>query len=55
MIEVKVQSLGIDQAEKTPVVILQELHGERMLPIWIGPTEARAIAMEMADMKVSRP
>ena len=55
MIEVKVQSLGIDQVSKTPVVILQELAGERMLPIWIGPGEASAIAMELAGMKFSRP
>lgn len=55
MIEVKVQSLGIDQVSKTPVVILQELDGERVLPIWIGPGEASAIAMEMAGMKFARP
>jgi uncharacterized protein len=55
MIEVRVQSLGIDQASKTPVVILQELQGERMLPIWIGPGEASAIAMELAGMKFPRP
>jgi uncharacterized protein len=55
MIEVKVQSLGIDQSSKTPVVILQEVDGERMLPIWIGPGEASAIAMELAGMKFPRP
>jgi uncharacterized protein len=55
MIEVRVQSLGIDQASKTPVVILQELDGDRMLPIWIGPGEASAIAMELAGMKFPRP
>lgn len=55
MIEVKVQSLGIDQASKTPVVILQEVQGERLLPIWIGSGEASAIAMELAGMKFSRP
>lgn len=55
MIEVRVQSLGIDQGSKSPVVILQEMNGERMLPIWIGPAEASAIAMELAGMKFSRP
>jgi uncharacterized protein len=55
MIEVKVQSLGLDQASQTPVVILQEVDGERMLPIWIGPAEASAIAMELAGMKFGRP
>lgn len=55
MIEVRVQSLGLDKASNTPVVILQELEGERVLPIWIGPGEASAIAMELAGMKFSRP
>lgn len=55
MIEVKVQSLGLDQASQTPVVILREINGDRVLPIWIGPGEASAIAMELAGMKFSRP
>lgn len=55
MIEVKVQSLGIDQATKSPVVILQEVNGNRMLPIWIGAGEASAIAMELTGMKFTRP
>ena len=55
MIEVKVQSLGLDRTSNTPVVILQEVEGTRVLPIWIGPGEASAIAMELAGMKFSRP
>ncbi|HUG02546.1 MAG TPA: bifunctional nuclease family protein [Longimicrobiales bacterium] len=55
MIEVRVQSLGLDKSSNTPVVILQEVDGERVLPIWIGPGEASAIAMELAGMKFSRP
>lgn len=55
LVEVKVQSLGLDRASNTPVLILQELDGERVLPIWIGPGEASAIAMQLADMKFSRP
>lgn len=55
MSEVKVASLGLDKASNTPVVILQEMDGERVLPIWIGPGEASAIAMELAGMKFSRP
>jgi hypothetical protein len=55
MIKLKVQSLGLDQANKSPVVLLQEADGERVLPIWIGSAEASAIAMEMAGMKFSRP
>jgi bifunctional DNase/RNase len=55
MIEIRVQSLGLDQNSKSPVVILQETAGDRVLPIWIGPAEASAIAMELAGMKFSRP
>jgi bifunctional DNase/RNase len=55
MIEVKVQSLGLDRTSNTPVVILQEVGGNRVLPIWIGPGEASAIAMELAGMKFARP
>jgi uncharacterized protein len=55
MIEVTVQSLGLDRSSNTPVVILQERDGTRVLPIWIGPGEASAIAMELAGMNFSRP
>ena len=55
LVQVSVQSLGLDRESNTPVVILQEDEGERVLPIWIGPAEASAIAWEMAHMKFSRP
>lgn len=55
MVEVVVKSLGLDRASSTPVVILEEKDGDRVLPIWIGPGEASAIAMELAGMKFSRP
>ena len=51
LVQVCVQSLGLDRSSNLPVVILQESEGERILPIWIGPGEASAIAMELADMK----
>jgi bifunctional DNase/RNase len=55
LVEVKVQSLALDRTTNTPVVILQEIGGERVLPIWIGPGEASAIAMQLADMEFARP
>ncbi|MBI4420925.1 MAG: bifunctional nuclease family protein [Gemmatimonadetes bacterium] len=55
MIEVRVAHLGLDRTTNTPVVILQEKDGERVLPIWIGPAEASAIAMELAGVKFARP
>ena len=55
LVEVRVQSLGLDRSSDTPVVILKELDGERVLPIWIGPSEASAIAMHLAEMEFARP
>lgn len=55
MVEVEVLSLAIDEKNQYPVVILQTLDGSRRLPIWIGPPEASAIAMEVAGKKFPRP
>jgi len=55
LVEVKVQSLGLDRTNNNPVVILQEVSGDRILPIWIGPGEASAIAMQMAEWTFARP
>jgi bifunctional DNase/RNase len=55
LVEVRVQSLGLDPSTNNPVVVLQELEGERVLLIWIGPGEASAIAMQLADMEFPRP
>lgn len=55
LVEVRVQSLGLDRSTNTPVVILEEVDGERVLPIWIGPGEASAIAMHLAEMEFARP
>ncbi|MCA9751892.1 MAG: bifunctional nuclease family protein [bacterium] len=50
-----VSGLAIDDRTQTPVVILREREGQRMLPIWIGPSEASAIAMELTGRKFQRP
>ena len=55
LIEVEVQSLGLDRTTRSPVVILRERGGDRVLPIWIGPAEASAIAMRMANVDFPRP
>jgi bifunctional DNase/RNase len=55
LVEVRVKSLGLDRSSNNPVVILQEEGGDRILPIWIGPGEASAIAMHLADWTFSRP
>jgi bifunctional DNase/RNase len=55
MIELTVAHLGLDRNTNAPVVILREKAGARILPIWIGPAEASAIAMEMEGLKAPRP
>ena len=55
MIEVSVSGLGIDGSSNSPVVILKEKEGKGVLPIWIGHSEASAIAMELAGVKFKRP
>lgn len=55
MIEVSVKSLAFDRTSNTPVVILKEVGTERILPIWIGPGEASAIAMHLGGVAFQRP
>jgi bifunctional DNase/RNase len=55
VIEVNVGGLAYDDKTKSHVVILREINGNRVLPIWIGPAEASAIAMEIAGKKFQRP
>ena len=55
MIELTISGLGIDSSNNSPVVLLKEKNGERVLPIWIGPSEASAIAMEISGVTFKRP
>lgn len=55
LVEVEVQSLGMDRSTRSPVVVLRETDGDRVLPIWIGAAEASAIAMHMAGVDFPRP
>ena len=51
MIEVTVAHLGLDRSTNTPVVILREKEGARVLPIWIGPAEASASESAALDAR----
>ncbi len=55
MIESVVESIRVSLVTNQRVVILKELEGERYLPIWIGPFEAEAIAMELQGVEAARP
>jgi bifunctional DNase/RNase len=50
-----VQGLAIDERTRTPVVLLKEKDGTRMLPICSGPSEASSIALELTGRKFQRP
>jgi bifunctional DNase/RNase len=55
MIEVKVDGLLLDNTNNSPVVLLRELDGDRVLPIYIGPFEASAIAHSLEGTDFPRP
>ena len=37
------------------VVVLEEIEGPRLIPIWIGPAEGNAIAMHLNNIALPRP
>src|SRR5262245_22740296 len=51
---VRVGSVGVDRFN-SPVVILQEQDGPRILPIWIGAAEASSIASHLHHQPSPRP
>lgn len=44
-----------DQQLHNYIVLLKEKHGERTLPIWIGPSEAMAIEAALVGESFERP
>ncbi|MCX8070912.1 MAG: DUF151 domain-containing protein [Candidatus Binatia bacterium] len=52
---VQVKGVAFDVSSQSPVVVLVEKGGTRQLPIWIGPSEAQAIAMKLEGMTPPRP
>ncbi len=55
MTEVTLARLGLDSATNSYVVILRELDGKRLLPIWIGQPEAESIVLQINGVKRERP
>jgi bifunctional DNase/RNase len=51
----KVKGVTVDPQGNTPVVILAEPQGQRAFPIWIGLSEARAIALALEGVATPRP
>ncbi len=54
-IEMVVKGLSLDSMGNSPVVILMDQEGKKVLPIWIGPLEANAIDKELKHITSARP
>lgn len=55
LIEMVVESVRVHVLSSQHVVILKEAEHDRFLPIWIGPSEANAIAMRLQGLSAERP
>ncbi len=55
MIEVEIVGVRIEMPSNQPLVLLKERLGERHIPIWIGASEATAIALAEQGVVPPRP
>jgi len=55
VVQVKVQRLGFDPISRSPVILLLDETQTRVMPIWIGSSEARAIELELRGEPAPRP
>src|SRR5258706_9704462 len=54
-VEMKIRGMMMDPVTQTPIVILKDLSGNTILPIWVGMYEANAIALEIEKVSTPRP
>ncbi len=55
MIEVVLRAVRVDVGSATPLLLLEEVAGERVLPIFVGTPEAAAIAYALQGVAAPRP
>jgi hypothetical protein len=55
MIEVILRAVRVDVNSATPLLLLEEVEGVRVLPIFIGAPEAAAIAYALQELDTPRP
>ena len=53
--ETRIKTVALDPNSQLPVVILESLADKNLLPIWVDIAEARAIALELEQVKPPRP
>lgn len=54
-VEMKIRGLVMDPVTNMPIVILKDVKGPAVLPIWVGIYEANAIALEIEKVSTPRP
>ena len=54
-VEMKIRGLMMDPVTNMPIVILKDIEGKSVLPIWVGVYEANAIALEIEKVATPRP
>jgi uncharacterized protein len=54
-IEMGIKGLMVDPITNMPIVVLREMAGSRVLPIWVGVFEANAIALQVENVQTPRP
>ena len=54
-VEMKIRGLMMDPATNMPIVVLKDVNGSGILPIWVGIYEANAIALEIEKVTTPRP
>ncbi len=54
-VEMKIRGLMMDPVTNMPIVILKDVNGTTVLPIWVGVYEANAIALEIEKVSTPRP
>src|SRR6202451_1748228 len=54
-VEMKIRGLMMDPVTNMPIVVLKDLNGNPILPIWVGIYEANAIALEIEKVSTPRP
>jgi bifunctional DNase/RNase len=52
-VEMQIRGLMMDPLTNMPIVVLKDVHSDRVLPIWVGIFEANAISEELE--KIARP
>ncbi len=53
--EFKIKGLMMDPITNSPIVILQDVRRNTLLPIWVGIFEANAIALQIERVDTPRP